>query len=205
MSFLFGDKTKKALTVYADQVLADDILSEQEEQAFLDHAKSLGVQTLAKYPDVLNRLLIARVNDGRMPVIPDPHLLAKPGERVHLETEAVLMKEVTVRQWQGHGISVPIVKGVRYRVSRGQMKAVGTRIEAADAGLISVTDRRVVFSGQKKTQESLYAKLNSLQVYADAISLGVSNRQNVSTYRLLSTSGEVVAAIINAAMQRIAV
>jgi len=202
MSFLFGDKTKKALTAYADQVLADDILSEQEEQAFLDHAKSLGVQSLTTYPDVLNRLVIARVNDGRLPVITDPHLLAKPGESVHPETEAVLMKEVTVRQWQGHGISVPIMMGVRYRVSRGQMKAIGTRTEPADTGLIAVTDRRVVFSGQKKAQESLYAKLNSMQVYADAVALGVSNRQNVSTYRLLSTSGEVVAAIINAAMQK---
>jgi hypothetical protein len=201
---LFGDKNKRALTEYTNQVLADDILSEEEEQAFLEHANSLGVETFTKYPEILNRLMIARVNDGRLPVIPDPRLLAKAGETVYLETEAILMKEVTVREWQGSGFSFPIAMGIRYRTSRGQMKAVGTRIEPADAGQISVTDRRVVFSGSKKSQESLYAKLNSLQVFSDGISLGVSNRQNVSTYKLVNTTGEVVAAVINAAMQRVA-
>lgn len=199
---LFGDKTKKALAEYADQILADDILSEAEEQAFLEHAKALGAQTLTKYPEILNRLIIARVNDGRLPIIPDPQLLAKPGETVYLETEAFLTKEVTVREWQGSGWSFPIAMGVRYRTGRGQMKAVGTKIEAADTGIISITDRRVVFGGARKSLESLYAKLNSLQVYSDGISLGVSNRQNVSTYKLINTSGEVVAAVLNAAMQR---
>jgi hypothetical protein len=202
---LFGDKNKKALTEYTNHVLADDILSEDEEQAFLEHAKSLGVQSLAKYPEILNRLMIARVNDGRLPVIDDPQLITKPGETVHLETEAVLMKEVTIREWQGSGFSFPIVKGVRYRTSRGQMKAVGTRIEPADVGIISITDRRVVFSGRKKTQESLYAKLVNLTVYSDGISMGVSNRQNVSTFKVVNTTGEVVAAVINGAMQRVSV
>ena len=109
---LFGDKKKTALTRYADQVLEDDILSEDEERAFLDHATSLGVESLAKYPEVLNRLLIARVNDGRLPTIQDPHLLAKPDEEVHLETDAILMKEVTVREWRGSGFSFPITKGM---------------------------------------------------------------------------------------------
>lgn len=199
---LFGNKNEKALIAFTDQVLADDILSADEEKAFLEHAQSLGVKTLTKYPEILNRLMIARVNDGRLPVISDPRLLAKPGETVYLETEAILMKEVTIREWQGSGFSFPIVKGVRYRTSRGQMKAIGTRTEPADVGLVSVTDRRFVFVGQKKTQESLYAKLNSLQVYSDAISLGVSNRQNVSTFKLVNISGEVVAAIVNAAMQQ---
>ncbi len=142
------------------------------------------------------------MNDGRLPVIGEPRLLAKSDESVHLETDAILMKEVTVREWQGSGFSFPIAKGIRYRTSRGQMKAVGTRIEPAGAGYISVTDRRVVFNGQRKTQESHYGKLNSIQIYSDAISLGVSNRQNVSMYKLLNVPGEVVAAVINAAVQR---
>jgi hypothetical protein len=132
----------------------------------------------------------------------DVRLLAKPGELVHLETEATLLKEVVVREWRGSGFSFPIAKGIRYRTGRGKMHAVGTRLEVSDVGVLSVTSNRVVFAGRRKTQESLYAKLASLNVFSDGISLGVTNRQTVSTYKLQNTSGEVVAAVINAAMQK---
>jgi hypothetical protein len=116
-----------------------------------------------------------------------------------------MLKEVTVREWRGGGFSFPIVKGIRYRTSRGQMQSIGTKIIVADTGILSVTSGRVVFSGARKTQESLYIKLVNLSVFNDGIGIAVSNRQNVSAFRLLSTSGEVVAAVINGAMQKVAV
>ncbi len=202
--FLFGDKNKKALEAFANGALADDVLTEQEEQSFLDHVKSLGVKTLTKYPDILNRLLIARVNDGRLPVLDagDAHVICKAGEVVHLEANAAMLKEVAVREWKGSGFSFPIAMGIRYRTSRGHMQQVGTAVTVADTGFLSVTSSRVVFSGRSKAQECLYSKLVNLTVYADGIGIAVSNRQNVSTYRVLNTTGEVVAAVINAAIQK---
>ena len=196
---------KKALTQYANQVLVDDILTEEEERGFLEHAKLLGVQTLEKYPEILNRLMIARVNDGRLPVMnsSDARIICKPGEVVHLSANAALLKEVAVREWRGSGFSFPIAMGVRYRTSRGHMQQVGTAVTVADTGFLTVTSMRVVFIGSAKTQESLYSKLVNLTVYSDGLGIAVSNRQNVSTFRITSTTGEVVAAVINAAVQKV--
>ena len=203
---LFGDRKGKQLTEYANKILDDDVLTEDEEKSFLEFATTLGIATLSKYPIILNRLTIARVNDGRMPVLPpaDAHMICRPGEVVHLEANASLLKEVAVREWRGSGFSFPITKGIRYRTSRGHMQQVGTAITVADSGILSVTSTRVVFSGRAKTQECLYSKLLNLTVYSDGVGIAVSNRQNVSTYRIASTTGEVVAAVINAAVQRVA-
>jgi hypothetical protein len=51
-------------------------------------------------------------------------------------------------------------------------------------------------------QESLYSRLVFVRVFADGLGLSVSNRLDNCTYRLLDTSGEVVAAVINAAAQK---
>lgn len=201
---LFGDKKAKQLVEYADRILDDDILSEDEESAFLEFATSLGIPTLSKYPAILNRLMVARVNDGRLPVLSptDAHIICKAGEVVHIEASASMLKEVAVREWRGSGFSFPIVKGVRYRTSRGRMQQVGTSIAVVDTGVLSVTSSRVVFTGRAKTQECLYSKLVNLTVYDDGLGIAVSNRQNVSTYRVSNTTGEVVAAVINAALQK---
>ena len=202
---LFGDGKGKQLEDYANKTLEDDLLTADEEKSFLEFATSIGIPTLSKYPDILNRLTIARVNDGRLPVLGsgDVHIVCKPGEVVHLEANAALLKEVAVREWKGSGFSFPIAMGVRYRTSRGHMQQVGTSITVGDTGILSVTSHRIVFSGRSKTQESLYGKLVNLTVYTDGIGIAVSNRQNVSTYRITSTTGEVVAAVANAALQKL--
>jgi hypothetical protein len=102
---LFGDKKKDQLTELANRVLADALLSAEEERAFFQRAAAMGVPDLQRYPEILSRLVIARVNDGRMPVILNPQLMTKSGEVVHLETVASMMKEVTIREWQSRGFS----------------------------------------------------------------------------------------------------
>jgi hypothetical protein len=47
------------------------------------------------------RLVVAKVNDGRLDAVESPRLMTKKGEVVHLETEAALMKEVVLREWRG--------------------------------------------------------------------------------------------------------
>jgi len=59
--------------------------------------------------------------------------------------------------------------------------------------------RRTLFAGAQKTVECRHDKLVGLQVYSDAISINVSNRQNASMFRV--EDGPFVAAMINAAVQ----
>jgi hypothetical protein len=116
------------------------------------------------------------------------------------------MKEVAIRQFQGggSGVSFSIAKGVRYHVGgfRGQSVVVGTELKVQDTGVLSVTSNRVVFLGQQKTMEFLYSKLVGLEVFDDGIRLQVSNRQTVSLIKMDTGLGPLIAAAINAAMQR---
>jgi hypothetical protein len=116
------------------------------------------------------------------------------------------MKEVAVREYQGgySGFSFPIGKtGVRYRVggSRGHSVQVGTQLQVADTGLLSITSKRAVYAGTRKTIEMPYAKLINLTVYSDGIQFHLSNRVNAPLFTMPNGS-DIVAAIVNAAVQR---
>lgn len=193
---------------YADAVLTDDILTEDEEAALLDLSDALGIEQGAletKHRPILNRLVVARVNDGRLPVIDSPMLMTKKDEVVHLETQAILLKEVAIREYRGgySGVSFRIAKGVRYHTggSRGRVEVVGTELQAADAGALSISSKRAVFMGSKRSIEFAYAKLLNIDVFTDGIRFHVSNRQTSHLFRL--DSGDVAAATLNAAVQRL--
>jgi hypothetical protein len=116
------------------------------------------------------------------------------------------MKEVAIRQWQGgySGFSFPVGKtGIRYRVgaTRGHSVEVGTRLNVADTGLMSVTNKRVVYAGSRQTVEMPYSKLVNLTVYTDGLQFHLSNRVNAPIFTM-AQGVHVVAAIVNAAAQR---
>jgi hypothetical protein len=200
-----------ALLAYSERLLADDLLSTTEEARWQEvgDVLSVGQADLNQrdFKGLLARLTIARINDGRLPEVPagQARLMAKRGEIVHLETAAVLMKEVIDREFRGgsQGVSVPIAKGVRFRTSsfRGKSVVVGSHLEAADTGIISVSSKRVVFMGTRKTIDTPYVKLASLDAFSDGIRIHASNRQGAPLFRL-PIGGEVVAAAIQAAAQR---
>jgi hypothetical protein len=62
------------------------------------------------------------LNDGRLAAIDDPMIMGKPGEDVHAEFPAILIKERAVREYQSGGGSFG------FRVARGVFR---TRVEAA--------------------------------------------------------------------------
>ena len=199
----------EAFRDYADHVLADDVLTAEEELAFDDVVGALGIEPSevhTTYSDVLNRLLVARVNDGRLDALPEPKLITKKDEVVYLETLAALMKEVAIREWRGgsSGVSFRVAKGVSYRTGavRGKSVVVGSELQVADSGILAVTSHRVVYMGNK-TIELLYAKLLNIDVFSDGIRFHVSNRQNAPLFKVEEGRGDVVAATVNAAMQQL--
>jgi hypothetical protein len=197
----------EAFRTYADAVLADDELTAEEEETFFDVCDAVGIdgdKLQLRDSDLLFRLVIAKVNDGRLDAIPHPHVMTKKDEVVHLEMVAGLMKEVTLREFRGGsaGFSFRIAKGVRYRTGafRGRSVVVGTELQVADSGPLAVTSSRVVFLGQQKTIEIPYSKLVGVEVFEDGIRFSASNRQNAPLFKL--ENDEVVAATVNAAVQR---
>lgn len=197
----------EAWEALAARTLADDILTEAEENELGEAAEALGFEfeaLLTAEPAILTRLGIAKANDGRLPVVDDPTLMTKSDEVVHAEYAAQLMKEVTHREFQGgsRGVSFRVAKGVRFSTGafRGHMVVTGTSLEPADEGVLSITDRRLVFQGSRKVQESRYDKLVGLEVFLDALQVAVTNRQTPSLYML--GDGQVAGAYVNAAAQK---
>jgi hypothetical protein len=75
-------------------------------------------------------------------------------ETVYLETFALLMKEVAIREYRGGygGVSFRIAKGVRYSTgrTRGRSVVVGTELQEAHRGILAVTSKRVPSSVARK-------------------------------------------------------
>jgi hypothetical protein len=150
-----------------------------------------------------------RLSDFHWPQVlrSSPHIIAKNGEIVHYECAASLMREVAVRQYQGRyqGFSFPIGKtGVRYRVggSRGHSVQVGTQLQVADSGILSITNKRAVYAGTRKTADMPYSKLINLTVYSDGLQFHLSNRVNAPLFTM-PAGAHIVAAIVNVAAQRL--
>jgi hypothetical protein len=192
----------------ADTVLADDVLTEQEQDALLDALEQLGFTTENAdqiAPGLMNRLVVAMINDGRLPLVDDSRLPVHAGEVVHAELQAALMKYVPIHEYRGgsRGVSIRIMKGVSYRTGaqRGHIVTVGTQLQVADAGTLTVTSERVVFAGRVKTLTFLLKNLVSLEVFEDGLQLGVSNRQTTSLFKFSPV--DPVAAVISHAAAKV--
>ncbi len=199
-----------AFRTYAENVLADDHLTIDEEMAFQDVGEALGIDPddfQGPYRDLLARLVVAKANDGRLDVVESPQLMTKKNEVVHLEIAAALMKEVVMREWRGgsSGFSFQVAKGVRYRTGqvRGRSVVVGTELQVEDTGTLALSSQRATYMGSRKTMEFAYSKILGLDVFTDGIRFHSSNRQRTPLFRVESGSGDVVAAILNNAMQRL--
>lgn len=192
---------EEGLRTYALSLIADDgTLPQSADHQLAVYMREHDI-TSGLPQDVSNTMRIAMAASGTFAQSPTT-LLLKQGEWALEETPAGLLKEVTQREFRGgsRGVSVPLGHGVRYRAGavRGHMVTIGTEWQIADTGALTVTDQRVVYHGGRKTLEFLFSKLATLEMYADAIDLGVTNRQTTSSFRVAYP--DVVAAIIRGAV-----
>jgi hypothetical protein len=187
---------------------ADDILTPEEDAQLGRIQSALGLPSqrlMQADPDLYDRIAISTINGGVLPEVASPHILPKKGEIVHAECPATLMKEVAIREYQGgyRGFSFPIGKtGIRYRVggARGHSVEVGTKLNVADTGLLSITNKRAVYAGTRKTVEMPYSKLVNLSVFSDGLQFHLSNRVNAPLFQIQGRA-DVFGAVVNAAAQ----
>lgn len=207
-----GERRNLHLGAFRDflqQALEDDHLTEQEEARMSELAGALGIDQATferEFADLVPQMVVARVNDGRLPVLPDVPIILKKDEQAHISVQADLLKEVILREYRGgySGVSFRIAKGVRYHVggARGRSVVVGHRMEVEDSGILYVTSQRAVFAGQRKTMEMPFAKLVTLNVFEDGVRFHLSNRKNAPLFQVKRGLGHVVAAVVNAAAQQ---
>ena len=116
------------------------------------------------------------------------------------------MKEVALREYRAgfSGLSIPLGKGFRYRIGamRGRQVQVGTEMQVADQGVLSVSSKRVVFLGSRKTMEMPLSKLVNITLFTDGVQLHMSNRVNAPLF-LVGNMAQVVGAAVAKAVERV--
>jgi hypothetical protein len=197
-----------AFATYVRQAVGDEILTPEEEGHVQELVRVLGIDLgsfLRANPDLGRHVMLAEANGGFLPEVSSSRLMQKKGEVVHLEVQATLLKDVTIRQSQGgySGFSFPIGKtGIRYRVGgyRGHSVEVGTKRVPADEGYLVVSSQRAVFLGSKKTLDLPYSKLENLTLFSDGVQFHQANRQTAPVF--VVPAPDVVAAFVHAAAQK---
>jgi hypothetical protein len=178
---------------------ADGVVS---VEGFTEFWNSVGERGIHVAPEILKELRVRLAQGGVFVPSEDTTLILKKDETSLLDTPVTLLKEVADREFRGgsQGVSIPIGGGVRYRVGamRGHMVTIGSHWSVADEGVLTVTDRRAVYHGGRKTLEFPFAKLATLNVYSDAIDLGVTSRQSTSSFG--TSHADLIAGIIHGAI-----
>ena len=122
--------TDRAVAALTEGVLADEVLTREEEDYVLETIEAIGIgdeDMQTRYQPLMKQLALGRANDGRLQVLDhDTHLMPQRGESVHLEMPAGLLKEVTLREFRGGsaGVSVRVAEG-RSREQRTNARSDG--------------------------------------------------------------------------------
>jgi hypothetical protein len=191
------------MAVAVRSVVDDDILSVEEEEHLHKLGEILGTPVQAieqKDHQLFEELVIAGINDGRFPRLPNPGIMLKRGEEAHASFSASLMKEQAIREFRAGAtsVSIPLGHGIRYRVGgvRGRSVVVGAAMVVQDSGVLYVTNQRVLFAGRAKTLEFRNDRLVGMEQFTDGLRLNVSNRQTASLFTM--TSPSIATALITA-------
>jgi hypothetical protein len=183
-----------------DAFLGDRVISAAEERELERFAQELGL-TKADRSTVeakLDRVLsLSRALQGRaLPVNGDMNL--KSGEVCLFSASATLLEERTRREYVGgsRGISIRIAKGLSYRVgaSRGYSVPVSHVVEVCD-GTFSITNRRCIFTGPRKTVTVPIENLISFTPFEDGIQLHHEKSKGLQVFKF--ADGEYAAAVLS--------
>jgi hypothetical protein len=157
--------------------------------------------------ELLNTALDIFTNAAKGDEPEDHQLVQKKGELVLWTGQAIFHEAGrTPSTYKGGsaGVSIPVVAGVRVRV--GQFS--GTVIPGAEmqidkeAGLVKLTNQRLIFAGSLNTTEWSFAKMLSAARNEEGndFIIGVSNRKKTSGLKFSASDGKAFARLFALAL-----
>lgn len=184
-----------------DRKLTDD------EEKLLDKLKEdlkLSDKMIVKNLKELERLkLLTKIQEGKLPVVATNMILQK-GETCHWTVPAKLCEErVISRRYEGgySGVSFRIARGVSFRTGGFRGHPVVQRgVVEVDSGNLTITNKRTVFRGIKKTAVFPYKKVVDIQLFKDAFQITKEGRSKAQFLKV--DDMEVATAIISEAVRR---
>lgn len=121
--------------------------------------------------------LVLQSNELPKYTIEGLQVVLQEDEKTHYYVRAKMLEERAVRQHVGG--SLRIMKGVWIRT--GQAESHG-ELREIDNGALLLTNKRVVFDGNMRKIEYKLPKIITINIFDDAVQLGVSNRKKSQLY-----------------------
>jgi hypothetical protein len=149
---------------------------------------------------VLQRILWALENiEGTKPPSINVPLMLKGGEKCYFATESIWKQLKTVRKTKGYaGV------GVRIRVSKNVSFNLGGAVPVAkefDAlidvsqGELFVTNKRIIFSGEKKSTNITFGRLLQVEIFDGGLSVSKTSG-NTDFFLMTHVEAEYILAIV---------
>jgi hypothetical protein len=157
--------------------------------------------------DLLNTALDILTNAAKGDEPEDHQLVQKKGELVLWTGQAIFHEAGrTPSTYKGGsaGVSIPVVAGVRVRVGQFSGTVIpGQEMQIdKEAGLVKLTNQRLIFAGSLNTTEWSFAKMLSAARNEEGndFIIGVSNRKKTSGLKFSASDGKAFARLFALAL-----
>ena len=157
--------------------------------------------------DLLNTALDIFTNAAKGDEPEDHQLVQKKGELVLWTGQAIFHEAGrTPSTYKGGsaGVSIPVVAGVRVRVGQFSGTVIpGQEMQIdKEAGLVKLTNQRLIFAGSLNTTEWSFAKMLSAARNEEGndFIIGVSNRKKTSGLKFSASDGKAFARLFALAL-----
>jgi len=157
--------------------------------------------------DLLNTALDIFTNAAKGEEPEDHQLVQKKGELVLWTGQAIFHEAGrTPSTYKGGsaGVSIPVVAGVRLRVGQFSGSVIpGQEMQIdKEAGLVKLTNQRLIFAGSLNTTEWSFAKMLSAARNEEGndFIIGVSNRKKTSGLKFSAADGKAFARLFALAL-----
>ena len=158
-----------------EHVMSDEVVTQQEHEALkrIQRLFNIPSDKISAELQVLDKHKVLRqIQSGVLPTC-HTNIILKKGEVAHFSYFADLIEERAVRgRYQGGsaGVSFRVAKGVNFRVgqSRGTYHSDREPV-AVSSGKLIVTNKRIIFDGDKKGFNITIGQLLSYEVFNNSI------------------------------------
>ena len=194
------DSRRYFMDVQLKKIIADRKVSPEEWTEFTQVAKNLNVKVQiddATKQQLDKFKLYWLIENGELPVR-DVDINLPKNEHCYFTTHADWLETRTVTQRINYGgpvLRIKIMKGVYYKAgSVGVQRITSEQQMVIDSGMVYVTNKRILFAGNKKNSNIQMSKVLSVTPYSDGV--GIEKDSGKSPILQVAGNADVFAMIL---------
>ena len=178
--------------------------SPDDEKELLQLAEQLQIKAEFDHTFKVFRNLWLYENEGLIPLnVIDAPILLKNKEECYYEASSTwsqLRKVTQHKGYLGSNVGFKVAKGVRFSVGRAiPIRSTHEEMQEIATGEIYITNKRIVFNGDKKSTNVTYARLIQLELFKDGIEIRKTSGKP-DFFKMNSIDAEYVCAIVHSIM-----